>query len=136
MAGATYVLDKTYRIVNANGVDRYIAVGNVGTPATGDCDLPSAAGVFCLGITQEGQANQNENVTVRKYGISRFVAKGTIHVGDALEVASSAGDLQKATLTAGLAAVHHIVGTSETETGDGEIGFVFLSPHYVSVPAS
>jgi hypothetical protein len=136
MAGATYVLDKTYRIVNASGVDQFIAVGNVATPADGDCDLPSAAAVFCLGITQEAQANQNENVTVRKYGISRFVGKGTIHVGDALEIATTAGDLQAATLTAGTAAVHHIVGTSESELADGETGFCFLSPHYVSVPAS
>ena len=135
MAGAMYVLDKTYRIVNASGVGKFIAVGNPASPADGDCDLPSAAKVFSFGITQEAQATQNENVRVRKMGLSGFVGKGAIAIGDPLEINGTSGDLVKATITAGSAAVHFILGYSESIlTTDGQIGIIFLCPHYVSVP--
>lgn len=122
MAGATYVLDKTYKIVNAAGVGQFVAV--VPNANSGECDLPAAAGNFSYGITQESQTNQNENVTVRKYGISRFKAKGAVAPGDPLEVATAAGDLQKCVTT-----LHHILGYSESALADGEIGFMFIAPH-------
>lgn len=135
MAGATYVLDKTYKVVTAAGLGKFVAVKK-GTNE-GECDLSSASTAASLGITQEAQATQYENVAVRKYGISKFIGNGTIHVGDPLEVASAAGDLQAATLSAGSAAIHFILGTSESElTGSGQIGKIFLCPHFVSVPAS
>lgn len=134
MAGASYVLDKTYKETDSAGVTRFRAV----IPGTndGECKLPTTDAQFALGITQENQANQNENVAVRKDGISRFYANGNIAVGDPLEVKGTDGRLQKATLTAGSAAVHYILGTSESTLADGEEGFIKMNGHYVSVPAS
>ena len=76
MAGATYVLDKTYKVTNAGGVTQYRAV--VPGSNDGECKLPTAANQLAWGITQEAQSNQNENVGVRKYGISRAYAAETI----------------------------------------------------------
>jgi hypothetical protein len=134
MAGATYVLDKTYKVTTAGGVTKYRAVA----PGTndGDCKLPTAANQFAFGLTQESQANQNENVAVRVYGISRAYANGTVNKGDPVEVASTAGDLRAATLTPGTAAVHHIVGYAETSATNGGIFMVRLAQSPVSVAAS
>ena len=134
MAGATYVLDKTYKVIEADGITKYRAV----VPGTndGDCKLPTAANQFSVGITQEAQANQNENVAVRVYGISRAYASGTVNKGDPVEVASSAGDLRTATLTPGTAAVHHIVGYAETSATTGGVFMVRLAQSPVSVAAS
>lgn len=135
MAGATYVLDKTYQITNASGVGIYIAV----IPGTGDgqCQLPTAASQVCFGITQEAQASQNENVVVRKYGISRAYANSVINKGDYVEVAGTNGYLQTANLTTLPASptLHNIVGIAESSTtAAGQIFFVFLSPNPVVVP--
>jgi hypothetical protein len=136
MAGATYVLDKTYKIVTSGGVGQYRAVA----PGTndGECALPGGSNLLALGITQEAQANQNENVAVRKYGISRAYASGTVTKGDYVEVAGSTGALRKADLTTvpGAATLHHVLGIAETTVTDGEIFFVFLSPNPVVVPVS
>jgi len=136
MAGATYVLDKTYKVTEANGVSKYRAV----IPGTndGECRLPTAANLLSLGITQEAQAKVNENVTVRKYGISRAYAKGTVTKGDYVEVGYSDGSLRKADLTTvpGAATVHHILGIAETSADDGEVFFVFLSPNAAVMPVS
>ena len=136
MAGATYVLDKTYKVTESAGVTKYRAV----IPGTndGDCKLPTAVNQLSLGITQEAQAKQNENVTLRKYGISRAYAKGTVTKGDYVEVGATDGSLRKADLTTapGSATVHHILGIAETSASDGEVFFVFLSPNPVVVPVS
>jgi hypothetical protein len=136
MAGATYVLDKTYKVTEATGVSKYRAV----IPATndGECKLPTAVNLLSCGITQEAQAKVNENVTVRKYGISRALAKGTVTKGDYVEVGHTDGTLRKADLTTapGSATVHHILGIAETSAGDGEVFFVFLSPNPVVVPVT
>lgn len=135
MAGATYVLDKTYRITSSGGVGRYLAV----TPGAndGDCQLPTAASQLAYGITQEAQPNQNENVIVRKYGISRAVANSAINKGDYVEVAGSSGNLQTANLTTLPASptMHNIVGIAESSaSASGQIFFVFLSPNPCIVP--
>lgn len=136
MAGATYVLDKTYKVTEAAGIGKYRAV----IPGTndGECKLPTAANQLSPGITQEAQSKQNENVTVRKYGISRAYAKGTVTKGDYVEVGDTAGALRKSDLTTvpGSATLHHILGIAETSAGDGEIVFVFLSPNAAIVPVS
>ncbi|HZT71495.1 MAG TPA: hypothetical protein VFC10_17340 [Terriglobia bacterium] len=136
MAGATYVLDKTYRITNAAGVTQYRAV--VPGANDGDCQLPTGANQFAWGITQEDQPNQNENVVVRKYGISRAYAAGTINRGQYVEVADATGALQAADLTTvpASATVHNIVGIAESSANAGEVFFVFLSPGPVVVPVS
>lgn len=135
MAGATYVLDKTYKVTNAAGVGRYLAV----VPGTndGDCQLPTGANQFSYGITQEAQPTQNENVIVRKYGITRAVANSAINKGDYLEVAGTTGNLRSADLATipGTSTVHHILGIAESSaSGSGQIIFVFLSPNPVVMP--
>jgi hypothetical protein len=135
MAGATYVLDKTYKITSVGGVGKFLAV----TPATndGDCQLPTGANQVCFGITQEAQPTQNENVVVRKNGISRAVANSAINKGDYVEIAGTSGNLQTANLTTlpGTATLHHVIGIAESSaTALGQIFFVFLSPNPVVVP--
>ena len=136
MAGATYVLDKTYKITTGGGVTKYRAV----VPGTndGECKLPTGANQLALGITQEAQPSQNENVAVRKYGISRAYASGVITKGDYVEVASAAGDLRKADLATVpvSATLHNVLGVAESSANNGEIFFVFLSPNPVVVPVS
>ncbi len=136
MAGATYVLDKTYKITTAGGVTKYRAV----VPSTndGECKLPTAANQLSLGITQEAQPTQNENVAVRKYGISRAFASGTITKGDYVEVGASDGSLRKSDLATvpGSATLHHVLGVAESSAAAGEIFFVFLSPNPVVMPVS
>ncbi len=136
MAGATYVLDKTYKVTEAAGVTQYRAV----IPGTndGECKLPTAANQLCCGLTQEAQTKANANVAVRKYGISRAYAKGNVAKGDYVEVGGTDGTLRKADLTTvpGAATVHHVLGIAETSAADGEVFFVFLSPSAVVVPVS
>jgi len=136
VAGATYVLDKTYKITSVNGVTQYRAV----VPGTndGECQLPTAANQLAWGITQEDQPNPNENVSVRKYGISRAYAAGAITKGEFVEVADATGALQAADLTTvpSSATLHNIVGIAESSASAGEVFFVFLSPNPVVVPAS
>jgi hypothetical protein len=136
MAGATYVLDKTYKVTEAAGITKWRAV----IPGTndGECKLPTAANQLSLGITQEAQAKQNQNVAVRKYGISRAYAKGAVTKGDYVEVGDANGALRKADLTTvpGAATLHHVLGIAETSAADGEIFFVFLSPNPVVMPVS
>jgi hypothetical protein len=136
MAGATYVLDKTYKVIEAAGVGKYRAI----VPGTndGECKLPTAANQLSQGITQEAQSKQNQNVTVRKYGISRAYAKGTITRGDYLEIGDSTGALRKADLATapGAATLHNVLGIAESSAADGEIFFVFLSPNPVVMPVS
>ena len=80
----------------------------------------------------------NENVTLRKYGISRAYAKGVVTKGDYIEVGATDGSLRKADLTTvpGTATLHNILGIAETSAADGEVFFVFLSPGPVVVPVS
>jgi hypothetical protein len=136
VAGATYVLDKTYKVTNSGGVTQYRAV----VPGTndGECKLPTGANQLAWGITQEAQPNQNENVTVRKYGISRAYAAASITKGAYVEVADSTGALKASDLTTvpGSAALHNVVGIAESSATAGEVLFVFLSPGPVVVPVS
>ncbi len=136
MAGATYVLDKTYKVTEAAGVTKYRAV----IPGTndGECKLPTAVNLLSCGITQETQSKVNENVTLRKYGISRAYAKGVVTKGDYVEVGATDGSLRKADLTTvpGTATLHNLLGIAETSAADGEVFFVFLSPNPVIVPVS
>ena len=136
MAGATYVLDKTYKVVEANGIGKYRAV--VPGANDGDCKLPTAANQLSYGITQEAQPLVSENVTVRKYGISRAYAKGAVNKGDYVEVGDATGALRKADLTTvpASATLHNVLGIAETSAADGEILFVFLSPNPAIVPVS
>jgi hypothetical protein len=136
MPGATYVLDKTYRVTEAAGISKYRAV-IAGTTDT-DVKLPTAANQVSRGITQEAQPKVNANVAVRKYGISRAYAKGIVTKGDYVEIGDATGTLRKADLTTvpGAATLHHVLGIAETSATDSEIFFVFLSPNPVVMPVS
>lgn len=136
MAGATYVLDKTYKVTEADGVGPYRAV--VPGLNDGECKLPTAANQLAWGITQEAQPRANEGVSVRKYGISRAYAAGAINKGAYVEVADTAGALRAADLASapGSATLHHILGVAESSASAGEVFFVFLSPGPVVMPAS
>jgi len=125
MARATYVLDKTYVVEETLGIDKYLAV----IPGTSDLQVKltgaAAAGVVA-GITQEAAKN-GKPIVCRKMGISRATAAGIIARSAYVELAGSSGKLQSATLTAGTAAVHHIVGIAETASGaDGDIFDVLM----------
>ena len=126
MPGATYVLDKTYKEIDAAGVGRFRAV-TFGTN-DGECKLPAAANNACAGITQEAQVKQNENVSVRVLGISRAYANGTVTKGDWVEIAGTAGDLKTSVLTAGTYTVHNVVGQALSSANNGELFFVLLTP--------
>jgi hypothetical protein len=131
MAGATYVLDKTYKETDAAGVGAFLVV----VPGTndGECKLPTAANQQALGITQEAQPNQGENVTVRVYGISRAIAAGAIAPGDPVEAAGASGKVQKVTPSAAGATIHHVIGFAEsTAAADGDHIFVRLSQSLVN----
>jgi hypothetical protein len=136
MAGATYVLDKTYKVVEAAGISKYRAV--VAATNDGECKLPTAANQLSYGITQEAQSKQNAGVVVRKYGISRAYAKNAVSKGDYVEVGDATGALRKADLTTvpGAATLHNVLGIAETSAADGEVFFVFLSPNPVVMPVS
>jgi len=136
MPGATYVLDKTYRVTEAAGISKYRAV--IAGTADTDVKLPTAANQVSRGITQEAQPKVNANVAVRKYGISRAYAKGIVTKGDYVEIGDATGALRKADLTTvpGAATLHHVLGIAETSAADGEIFFVFFSPSPVMMPVS
>ena len=126
MAGATYVLDKTYKCTEANGVGRFLAV----SPGTndGEAKRPGSASAYSYGINQE-DATLNKQMRVRKLGISRCIFGDTIVPGDPLEVATT-GKLTKCAL----ANAKHVVGYAESSGDDGDQGFVFLAPF--NTPAS
>ncbi len=136
MAGATYVLGKTYKITSAAGVTQFRAV----VPATndGECQLPTGANQLAWGTTQEAQPTQNENVTVRKYGISRAFAASAITKGQYVEVADATGALRASdpTTVPGSATLLNVLGVAESPANGGEVLFVFLSPGPVVVPVS
>lgn len=137
MAGATYVLDKTYTVDTAAGLTIYTAVAP--GSADGHCALPTGANQVCMGITQENQPAQGENVVVRKYGISRATAAAALAAGDYVEIANAEGQLQKSDVTTvpGTATLHNVVGIAESSaTQAGDIFFVFLLPSPVIVPVS
>ena len=77
-------------------------------------------------------------MAVRKYGISRAYAKGTVTQGDYVEVGDSTGALRKADLSTvpGAATLHNVLGVAESSADDGEVFFVFLSPNPVVMPVS
>ncbi len=129
-----YILDKAYRITDADGVGAGLVVVQ-GTNA-GECALPSAANAdSMLGVTVHAQTLQNQNVAVRKAGIARVVAAGAIGVGDPVHVAGTSGKVQAVTTdSSGLA---KCLGFAETASaGDGDVVEVFISMHERDVPTS
>ncbi len=137
MAGATYVLDKTYTETDAAGVGQYLAVIRDTADTTGaSCKLPTAAAQKIVGITQEEQPNQKGNVVVRKLGISRATAAGAIAADSYVEVAGTSGKLQAVTPLASGATLNSVVGIAESPaSADGDVFFVFLTPGSIGITA-
>ncbi len=123
----SYILDKAYKVTDANGVDANLVVVQ-GTNA-GECALPGAANAGAiLGVTMHSQSLQNKNVSVRKAGIASVVAAGTISVGAPVNIAGTSGKVKAIDETSGTKI--NCVGLAETAaSADGDIIDVFLSLH-------
>lgn len=136
MAGPKYLLEQTWKETDAAGVGQYEAVILDGSDATGSsCKKSGTAGEACLGITQEEQANQNQNVNVRTHGVSRALAAGAIAAGDHVESAGD-GTLQKVTVDYTKTVTHNQVGIAlSPATNANDIFFVLLTPG-VTVPGA
>lgn len=128
----SYILDKAYKVTDANGVDANLVVVQ-GTNA-GECALPGAANAGAiLGVTMHSQSLQNKNVSVRKAGIASVVAAGAISVGAPVNVAGTSGKVKAIDETSGTKI--NCVGFAETAaSADGDIIDVFLSLHERTAP--
>ena len=128
----SYILDKAYKVTDANGVDANLVVVQ-GTNA-GECALPGAANAGAiLGVTMHSQSLQNKNVSVRKAGIASVVAAGAISVGVPVDVAGTSGKVKAIDETSGTKI--NCVGFAETAaSADGDIIDVFLSLHERTAP--
>ncbi len=128
----SYILDKAYKVTDANGVDANLVVVQ-GTNA-GECALPGAANAGAiLGVTMHSQSLQNKNVSVRKAGIASVVAAGAISVGVPVNVAGTSGKVKAIDETSGTKI--NCVGYAETAaSADGDIIDVFLSLHERTAP--
>ncbi len=93
---SNYVLDKSYRVANANGIGAGLAV--VRTANVGECDLPAGANAAAvLGITTHSQTRQNSYIGVRRLGIVSAVAAGAIAAGAEVVAADDIGRITQAT---------------------------------------
>ena len=128
----SYILDKAYKVTDANGVDANLVVVQ-GTNA-GECALPGAANAGAiLGVTMHSQSLQNKNVSVRKAGIASAVAAGAITVGAPVNIAGTSGKVKAIDETSGTKI--NCVGFAETAaSADGDIIDVFLSLHERTAP--
>lgn len=128
----SYILDKAYKVTDANGVDANLVVVQ-GTNA-GECALPGAANAGAiLGVTMHSQSLQNKNVSIRKAGIASVVAAGAISVGAPVNVAGTSGKVKAIDESSGTKI--NCVGLAETAaSADGDIIDVFLSLHERTAP--
>ncbi|NQU42062.1 hypothetical protein HQ520_02170 [bacterium] len=122
-----YILDKAYKVTDADGVGGGRVVVQGTNP--GECALPAAANAgSILGVTVHAQSLVNQNVAVRKAGIARVVAAGEIPVGSPVNVADDTGKVKAVDEAAGTQA--ECLGFAETAAADdGDILEVFISLH-------
>jgi len=136
---ASQGLVKAYRIEDAAGVLQYVAVVN--GAADGNCKKPAAANAQgFLGFTLEAQPNQYKGVAVQKSGIARATANGSITRGDAVAIATSAGDVKsvQAVVSAGpgTASTNYVIGSAEESAVNGQTFAVWVNPGVVAIAAS
>jgi hypothetical protein len=136
---ATQGLVKSYVTENAS-TTQYAAVVQ-GSTADGNCKLPAGANAQgFLGITLEPQSAAGRAVAVQKNGIARAMANGTIARGDAVAIASAAGDLASVqTIVAaapGAASCEYVVGFAEESAVNGQIFAVWINPQIVKTAVS
>lgn len=122
-----HLLDKAYRVAEANGVAAYRVV--VQATNAGECRLPTAdnAGGL-LGVTLHAQPTVGRQVTVRKAGIAEVAAAGPVAVGAPVIAAGNTGKVKSATGAPGTRL--NVLGFAETPAlQDGDLIEVFLSIH-------
>jgi len=124
---ANYILDKAYEVTDTNGVPAHRVVVQ-GTNA-GECALPGAANApKILGVTVHAQSLKGQNVAVRKAGIARVEAAGTMALGVPVNIAGTTGKVKAINESSGTKI--NCVGFAETAaSADGDIIEVFLSFH-------
>jgi hypothetical protein len=89
------VLDRAFRVEEADGVARYRAV--VFGTTDGGCRYPAAANAAgVLGITTHAQTRENRSVAVRRIGIALAEAAGAIAKGARIIVADATGRIAEA----------------------------------------
>lgn len=126
MAGPMSVLDVTYKAGEDLSSSQYRVVV-VGT-SDYECKLPSTGGVGkILGVLQNYPASGSA-ARVRKLGISKVVAGGTIVYGAELEIESSAGDVDTYTQDGD----NGRVGTAEEAAVDNDVFTAFICPLDIS----
>lgn len=136
---ATQGLVKAY-VTETATTPQYAAVVQ-GANADGNCAMPGAANAQgFLGITLESQSAVGRGVAVQKTGIARAIANGSITRGDAVAIASTAGDLASVqTVVAaapGTASCEYVVGFAEESAVNGQIFAVWLNPQIVKTAVS
>lgn len=94
------------------------------TSNPGNVVIVAAATDKACGILQDTPAVGKVG-NVMLMGISKFVAKGTIHVGSKLGLGSD-GDGRLAAIVAGTDTTIYIVGESLNECADGDIGYAAI----------
>ncbi len=140
MPGASYILDKSFKIEDAAGVGQFLAV--VIGANDGGCKKPAGANASgFVGFTQESQTVQNKAVPVRVQGISRAVAKGSIAYGDRVQIADNTGKVQSceaaiAAILQNPAALVNVVGRAMATAADGDIIPVLIQDYAVVTPVS
>jgi hypothetical protein len=122
-----YLLDKAYKITDANGVAANLVVVQDTDP--GECKLPAASNDGkILGVTVHSQSLQNKSVAVRKSGIADVVASGAISPGVPVNIAGASGKVKAINETTGTKI--NCLGFAETAaSADGDIIEVFISLH-------
>jgi hypothetical protein len=130
MPGPSYVLDKTYQNNVSGGVSAYKAMINAATDGSkdGQAILPSAASQIIVGVTQEAQTLQYENVEVRILGITKAYANAAINAGQQVETSSAADGSFQAVNTSGTN-VHQVAGLAVTSAAaQGNTFYLLLTP--------
>lgn len=127
-----YILDKAYTVNQSGGVAAHRAV--VHASEANACTLPSGPGDGpALGVTVTGQSETGRAVAVRKAGIALVEAAAPITVGDAVEIADTAGRVRAIAIGAG--ETTWCLGFAETAAAiAGDLVEVFLSPHRYTIP--
>ena len=115
---SNYILDKAYKITDANGAGANLVV--VQSTNDGECALPGAANApKILGVTTFAQATQNKSVSVRKAGIAKVVAAGSISAGNPVNIAGTSGKVKAINESGGT--LVNCVGFAETSaSADGD----------------
>lgn len=124
-----YVLDKAYAIEDAAGVGAYKVVVQGSEAHCAKGPASDSQGTL-LGVTVHSQSLQGANVAVRKAGIARCIAAGTVPLGAAVTWTAD-GKVKvccPVLLPGGIKPVM-CLGFAETAGCEGDIIEVFIAVH-------